>query len=268
MYPQTLNLLEEISRNGSLSPAIRWANGDFGDTYIPRIRVGVNRGIDTGTVPEDIWQGGGLYTGQNLDYAASRIAISSTSPSDTFNGVGARTVVITGLNADLLLQREVLVLQGTSPVFSTNLYTRMDTATVITGGTDNGSVGTITLSQELYPLRIFGVITPGSNRTLNAVTTIPSDYRGFMLRLFSRMSKSTSGVYDREAELDVLLRPLGGVYLSSGTNTITTGYQVDNMFALPFPMEPGTDILVRCNQVSASSTSIVSGFELLMVKIK
>lgn len=57
--------------------------------------LGNNPDVDSGTVPEDIWAGGGAYPWMT---GATALEIVSSSANDAAAGTGARTVTINGLD--------------------------------------------------------------------------------------------------------------------------------------------------------------------------
>lgn len=57
--------------------------------------IGNNPDLDTATLPEDIWTGGGGYPWLT---ASTALELLSSSANDTSAGTGARTVTINGLD--------------------------------------------------------------------------------------------------------------------------------------------------------------------------
>lgn len=57
--------------------------------------IGNNPDLDTATLPEEIWTGGGVYPWLT---ASTALEIVSSSANDTSAGTGARTVTINGLS--------------------------------------------------------------------------------------------------------------------------------------------------------------------------
>lgn len=90
----------------------------------------------------DVWEGGGNYT---LLAAASQLEILSASANDTAAGTGARTVLISGLDANWLVISETLTLNGVTPVQSVNSYLRVNLMTTVTSGSGQVNAGDLTL---------------------------------------------------------------------------------------------------------------------------
>jgi hypothetical protein len=57
--------------------------------------IGNNPDLDTATLPEDIWSGGGQYPWMT---GATALEVVSDSANDAAAGTGARTVTINGLD--------------------------------------------------------------------------------------------------------------------------------------------------------------------------
>jgi len=89
------------------------------------VQFGRNTDIDTGSAPETVWNGGGVYTGLPLESVApGTLDVSSDNNNDTLAGTGARTVKLMGLGKNWEYQEETLNLSGTSPVTTQKLWRR------------------------------------------------------------------------------------------------------------------------------------------------
>src|SRR3972149_2497177 len=75
--------------------------------------LGSNPDVDTGTLPEDVWDGGGLYPFMT---AATFLEVLSSSVNDSAAGTGARTITLFGLNASYVPVNQVITLNGVTPV--------------------------------------------------------------------------------------------------------------------------------------------------------
>lgn len=96
----------------------------------------------------DVWTNGGVYA---WPQAASQLRISSSTAADTAAGAGARTVQLSGLDANWDPITETVSLNGTSTVQTTASFIRMNRAKVVDSGTyvttnAGGNVGTITIN--------------------------------------------------------------------------------------------------------------------------
>jgi hypothetical protein len=117
------------------------SQGDLtGWTHI--VKVGVNPTISTGSIPETVWEGGGIY--QFLTTPA-QLEILSSSGLDTALGTGARSVRISGLDANWDVQVEVVTLNGTTPVTTTLTWWRINSMVIASAGITHVNQGNITL---------------------------------------------------------------------------------------------------------------------------
>jgi hypothetical protein len=80
---------------------------------------------------ETIWAEGGLYSYLT---AATVLKVSSSSVNDTSAGTGARTVELSGLDADYNEISELVTLNGQTPVNTTKLFLRINRMVVRSAG--------------------------------------------------------------------------------------------------------------------------------------
>ncbi len=110
-------------------------------------KFGKNSDIDTGTDPEDIWNGGGTYTGFPTS-AAETLEIFSSDAADTSAGTGARTVTIYNLLDSTGAESPSITvsLSGTTPVSlgALTYYRGGSRMKVITAGSGGENAGTLT----------------------------------------------------------------------------------------------------------------------------
>lgn len=78
--------------------------------------------------------------------ATQRLSIKSSSASDTMGGTGVQMVLVGGLDASGNRYSEPLSLNGTTTVTTTGTFSQVDSLFSIRTGSNNGAVGTITLS--------------------------------------------------------------------------------------------------------------------------
>lgn len=103
--------------------------------------LGHNPSIGSGAAA-DIWAAGGEYP---FLAAASILEVVSSSVADTAAGTGARTVLVSGLDASYNAISETVTLNGTTPVATVNSYLRVNLFTTTSAGSGEKNVGTITL---------------------------------------------------------------------------------------------------------------------------
>lgn len=149
-----------------------------------------------GTGVEDVWNGGGVYTGHPTG-AAETLEIASSDTDDTAaggGGTGARTVQIHELlDANGAAVADVTVsLNGQSQVsLGAGLYTRSARMTVLTAGSGGKNAGTLTLRHTTTTANIFAVMPIGYNKTLISAYTVPTGKVLFIDQLTASMVRST-----------------------------------------------------------------------------
>ena len=89
---------------------------------------------------ETIWAEGGLYSYLT---AATVLKVSSSSTDDTSAGTGARTVELSGLDADYNEISDLVTLNGQTPVNTTKLFLRINRMVVRSAGSGGVNAGVI-----------------------------------------------------------------------------------------------------------------------------
>ena len=108
-------------------------------------KFGYNEDVDTATDPEVIAAFGGSFT--PLTTASTLTIVSSDTADDGDpGGTGARTILVSGLDANRDEQVELVTLDGTTNVVTTSTWLGVNRAVVTTSGTGNTNAGTITIT--------------------------------------------------------------------------------------------------------------------------
>lgn len=136
-------------------------------------KFGRNIDVDSGG-EEDIWDGGSAYT---FPTTATVIPVFSSSTSDTAGGAGARTVRITGLDADYNEIEEDVDLSGTTPVNTANSFLRVYRARVVDVGAGGTNIGIIFGTAPAFQIR------PGAGQTNMAIYTVPAGKTGYITKI-------------------------------------------------------------------------------------
>lgn len=168
---------------------------------------GYNADVDTSM--ETVWPHGGL-----LDFpsAALQLKVSSDNANDTSNGTGARTVFLSGLDADHNTISEVVSLNGQTAVLTTKSYLHVNECYVATAGSLNSAAGTIYFGTGVVtagiPATVYDVIQYDFNTRVTGSYTIPAGYTAYISQgLFSSGQSSGSG-------------PVTGRLMTRGTDDI------------------------------------------------
>jgi len=132
---------------------------------VPVNIFGFSRSV--GTTFQTIWNDGGQYVHPS---AAVQMSCVSTSASDTM------TIVISGLNADYETIAEIVQLNGTTPVTTTNSFYRINSATILSGS----NVGDITVSEGGT---VYANIEATLGTTQACIYTVPADHSLYIFRI-------------------------------------------------------------------------------------
>ena len=265
---RTLQQIHDLLNNDSITQGkefkLRVAQGLVPGTAIFE-KYGKNPDVTTGAAPEDVWNGGGLYTGFPTG-AAETMEIFSSSGDDTLLGAGARTVLIKHLlDADGAVSPDVVVeLDGMTPVALDAIpYFRGGSRMkVLTAGVDGENAGTLTLRHTTTTANIFAVLPIGRNQTAIGAFTVPLGKTLFMDRATMSMARDAAAA--ASADTTFRARPLGGVFNAIFSAEITTSqsWQFENNGWIEFAAL--TDIKMRVESVTAT-VAVAGEFSGLLV---
>ena len=185
---------------------------------------------------------------------AFTVTVSSASANDTAAGTGARTVLLSGLDANWNLQSETITLNGQTGVTSANSYIFVNTLQVITsgsGGTNAGIIyigtGTITAG---VPATKYVAILAGYGISRSGFFAVPANYN-FVLRngLFKNSDTSLSCI------IRTWVKPYNATYVYQvGFNqSANTGTNLSAPFVIP----PQSIIKATGNAPSGTPTATV-----------
>ena len=193
------------------------------------VKTGRNPVVNANTAPEDIWHGGGLYTGQpEWGTTPETIEVFSNSADDSATGIGARTVTLYGLDSLGNRQQYTATLNGTTPVIiPTLLWARMNYAEVETAGTNSFNVGEITARWTTTTSQVFMVMPAGTNKTAIGASTVPLGKTRSIVSTTCRIARASGAT--GSANVRFLYREPNGVWLTKINEEVTT----DSPFILP-----------------------------------
>lgn len=225
-------------------------------------KSGRNGDIDTATVPEWIWEAGGVYTGFPTGDAET-VQVLSSDANDTAAGTGARTVSFTGLDENWLIASETLTLNGTTPVTGQTLFRRVHTASVQTSGSDNQAfnVGTLTFRHSTTTANVFCTIQPGRNQSNAAVYTVPAGKIGIKLGLKVEVDRSNASAISGF----VWVREFGKSprYRRPFTASNSSSFVEEPYGGLTYPEK--TDIGIVVTECSANNTAVQAAFDIIII---
>lgn len=240
----------------TIDPEIAMSRGLF-EGYSIIQKFGRNGDIDTGSVPEDIWNGGGAYAGFPTG-SPEEFQVFSSSASDT----GVLTFTYLASTTSTSWQTATVTLNGTTPVDTGVTGYRMHTCQYNTGASTTFNVGTITVRHKVTTANIFCVMPIGRSQTNVAAYTIPFGYTGYIRRLFCRVIGSTSGIVDGA----LWIRGSG---MSPRLRRPFTSATADAFEELPYggiAISSQSDIMVRISSASANNLDVIAGYDLILIK--
>ena len=150
------------------------------------IKDGFNQDVDTGSVPEDIWDNGGLYTG--FVTAAAAAEVVSSSASDT----GTLWYSYMATSDDLDYVFASVTLNGTTPVSLGHDIWRCNFAYYDSGGV-GFNVGLLSIRLTAAPTSIFVTVPIGYSQSYCAAYTVPKNSNVYIDRITGTLRGSTSG---------------------------------------------------------------------------
>lgn len=167
-----------VSRQGAYEPfELQVARGQIQAHSVVTI-AGYNSDVDTAW--EMITPVGDL----SYPAAALQMTVSSDSTSDTSAGTGARTVLISGLDANYAVITETVTLNGQTAVTTTNSFLRVNSMLVTTAGTGLANAGIIYIGTGVVtagvPATVYNLISIGFNNTTSSQYTVPAGYTGYL----------------------------------------------------------------------------------------
>lgn len=241
------------------SIALGWGGKDF---RILR-KVGLNPDVDTGaTLPEDVWGGGGVYTG--FAATAQRISVASASANDTALGTGARRVRIAGLDANWNEISEEVALSGTTPVLTADSFLRFTRAQVVESGNGNMSLnaGDITFRQQTTTTNILEVMRAGYSQTFCGAFSVPAGWTGLLRNLAYALDRQAAGVLSGE----LWYREFGAAPRMIRPFFPSQAYMFHDDLLGGVPLPPKTDIVPRVRSCSANNSPILVTYEVVLVR--
>lgn len=228
-------------------------------------KFGTNGDIDTATVPEDIWEGGGVYTGFP-DATLETVEVLSSSANDTSAGTGARTIQITGLDANYDVQTETITLNGTTPVASVGQYRRVHTATVRSAGSGGVNAGTITVRHSTTEANVFLSLVAGRNQSNCSGYTVPAGHTAYMRSLHVAIRGTGIASTPAAAEGYIWTRTFGQVFRSRRPYVVSSSYRLADVIYGGLVFTEKTDIILRITSSSADNVSVSGEYDLILVK--
>lgn len=224
-------------------------------------KFGENPDIDTGTVPEDIWEFGGTYN-YDADGTAPIVSLISDNAADN------QEIEITGLDIDGYKVTQTITVNGNTRVpLTTPLWRvyRMSNESD-TGNNINGTIycyvgtGGVPATGDVR-----AIIDNGNNQSLMALVTIPRGYVGYLLRGEVGGSRSLN---TGTMQCAYYSRRYGKVFKIKKrfyvTNQGTSTYQ--DVRSAPDVIPSMTDIKFTVESVSSNNSGVFGTMDIIMIE--
>lgn len=219
---------------------------------------------DLDTTEESVWPDGGKVPHPT---EASVLKVSSTDAADASpSGTGARSVLITGINANYDQVSETVVLSGQTAVNTVNSYLYVNGLTVTSvgsGGANAGdiNVGTGTVTAGV-PAVLYDMIAIGYNNRTTGHYCVPAGYTGYLVHgLFT--AGQASGSTSVTGKL--LVHSPGDNIVRVGAITTLNNGVVQYMFNYPTAI-PEKNCVGATAIGSANNNSVSSMFNICLIK--
>lgn len=254
--------VSSISRVGTSEPfELQVARGHISYHY-SQFKFGFNPDVDNSL--ETVWAQGGLYS---YLAAATVLKISSSSTVDTSAGTGARTVTISGLDANYNEISETITLNGQTAVNSTNSYLRIFRMVVNTAGSGGQNAGVIYAGTGTVttgvPANIYATIGIGDNQTLMALWTVPAGHTAYLLQTDITLATTQNNKY---CTVSIVSRPFGEVF-QVRDRFVKSESTTNQSYSIPVKFAEKTDIEVRAIGDSAGADIAISaGLDFIYIK--
>lgn len=212
--------------------------------------LGKNSDIDSGTLPEDVWPVGGVYS---FLAAASPLEVVSTSPFDTALGTGMKSVTISGLGAGYAIQPpDTVTLNGLTPVLLPKQWLRVNGAVIATGTINAGDVDIRVAGGGPVLARI----PAGIGVTRQCVYTVPI---GHTLSIFSlSLSCTLAGAGAVYGDFNTVFRNESGATRLPISLPATGETPFLQWGQIPIMVPEKTDFTIRVTDLSGLANNVIA----------
>jgi hypothetical protein len=196
---------------------------------------------------------------------ALQMTVSSSSASDTAAGTGARTVLISGLDANYAVITETVTMNGQTAVTTTNSFLRINNMLVTTAGTGLANAGTIYIGSGTVtsgvPAVIYNVIAVGYNNATSSQYTIPAGYTGYLViaRISLAQDTGASLITARTRFVGTNGIPITGPLVVANNNISTQPF--------PYPLSIAEKTRIQGEAIGGAANNEAAGFfELILIE--
>lgn len=224
--------------------------------YENGLKFGRNEEIDTTTDPEDVWDGGGIYTGFPTGAPELVTATSSSTDDVLTTGTGAWTIRIFGLktSSSTAYESEDIDLDGTNLVDSVNTWYRINRVKVIDAGSGGVNAGNISIAHKTTTANIFAVVPATYNQSQVACLTVPTGVTMLVNSINISLTRLSGAA--GSATIVVYVREPNSVFQAQRIYTLATSQTFTDTSRGGWTVPEGSDIKIGVPFVSDNDTSI------------
>jgi hypothetical protein len=229
-------------------------------------KFGERHGLVGTDVSQDVWPGGGLYTGMELKVGgtAETLWVASTDAADdALTGQGAQTVVLSGLGADWKYQEEEIIMDGLVPVVSGLTWFRMNRMWVHDAGTSLGGVGDI-LATGSTTGAVYGQCEAGLNQSQITAFTIPAGREALIVDFGMSLVRDNGQAGSAEVTLRMGSALDTRAFRSIRMHEISSTAPTPSFTGTPLLLPEYSDLTARVENLSSAGTNMSAQFDLIL----
>ena len=226
--------------------------------YAQHIRLtGINADVDSGSVPEDITNIGGVYAGQPTTGNAETVTVDSASNTDE----GA-VVRVHGLDANYAIATEDVTLDATGTGVTEGTFRRVYRLELITPASGQSSnVGAITANHTTTTANVFAIMAAGTGIAEGCVYTVPAGHTAYVVAITGQLENTSANA----AVLALWTCSQAGAVALRDRLIANTTAPSSLVPAMGIKLPARTDIRLRA--ISAQDNAIVAGaLDIILVK--
>ncbi len=196
--------------------------------------------------------------------AAKALTVSSDNPVDDAAGTGARTVKVTGLDANYVEINETVTLVSTTAVTTTQAFLRVYRAQVLTAGSGEENAGTVYVGASTVtagvPAEKYAAISAGENQTLMTIWTVPAGKTAFLRRLTGCTGAAAA---DQGALFRLKVRKFGEVFQTKDKFSLIR-QQIVLEHGIPKAITEKSDVMVTAIRTGNSNLAVCAALEFFL----
>jgi hypothetical protein len=255
-----------ITRTGTYEPFDLHVSRGQVLAHTPFFRFGFANTI--GTTQQTITTAVAAGSAYSYLSAATVLKVSSASANDTAAGTGARTISVSGLDANYAPISETVTLNGQTAVNTTNSFLRVLETKILTVGSGATQAGIIYLGTGTVTTGVPAVVVWRSEVDYNnwsfAGYTVPAGYTAYVTS-YTITTQSTTANLNVSAAL--VLYEYGYTYPEiQSTIRVTSGGNFDRHFDFQLAIPEKSDFELRAWASTGSAVNVTGEIQFVLIK--